>query len=332
MSRKSINVLAFDIGGTKTSALLATYICGSDQLPQILSIKTRQTIHGTLTHRQIASFLQSLGEDAIKGQIDFRPDVVGASVGGPLSLKQRRLINPPHLPGWESLPLEDILEKSFGVPAFMEHDGNTGALAEYYFGAGRGCDNMIFLTLGTGIGAGFILDRKLYRGSTDSAGEIGHLKLADDGPMAFGKKACSESFCSGSGMVKLARWLFPEEDWGDKLTAKDLIQMSEEGHESAHKVVTLATRKTGELISLLTDTLNPDRIVLGSLGYYSSDIYIQNIRRYVSWDTLPEAASHVQIIKNELKDKLQPTAAVMAALYRYSEEIESVLPSSRAFG
>ena len=124
------------------------------------------------------------------------------------------LLDPPHLPGWHGVRLKDRLEETVrGLPVFIEHDGNAGALAELHFGVGRDrpdLQHLIFLTFGTGMGGGIVVHRRVLHGASDTAGEIGHWRLAEDGPLGFGKAGSWEGFASGRGLVRLGARLFPE--------------------------------------------------------------------------------------------------------------------------
>src|SRR5579859_1914906 len=129
----------------------------------------------------------------------------GISCGGPLDSRKGLILLPPHLPGWDKVPLVRLLRQKLGCPIRLENDANACALAEWKFGAGRGCRNIVFLTFGTGLGAGLILDGRLYNGTNDMAGEAGHIRLAADGPVGYGKKGSFEVFCSGAGIAQLAK-------------------------------------------------------------------------------------------------------------------------------
>ena len=132
---------------------------------------------------------------------------IGVSCGGPLNSRTGVVQSPPNLPGWDDVPIVKILEDAFGIPAFLQNDANACALVEWKYGAGRGCENMVFLTMGTGMGAGVIADGRLLRGARDMAGEVGHLRLEKDGPVGYGKAGSFEGFTSGGGIARLAAGL-----------------------------------------------------------------------------------------------------------------------------
>ena len=135
------------------------------------------------------------------------PDAIGISIGGPLDLQRELVCSPPNLPYWDDIPLPRLLSERYGVPASMEHDARAGVLAEWRFGAARGRSHVVFLTAGTGLGAGVIVGDRLLRGATGRAGEVGHWRMTPDGPEAYGKTGSWEALSSGGGLPRLAAHL-----------------------------------------------------------------------------------------------------------------------------
>ena len=177
--------LGLDLGGTKCALVTGTKDC------RVLS---RDEIR-TADFPDWRDALDALLRRAPRGP--FR--AVGVSCGGPLDPSRGLILSPPNLPGWDDVPIVQTLEERLGAPAFLQNDANACALAEWRFGAGKGCENMIFLTFGTGFGAGLILDGRLYTGTNDMAGEVGHVRAEKDGPEGYGKRGSFEGFCSGAG-------------------------------------------------------------------------------------------------------------------------------------
>ena len=183
-------VWGIDIGGTKCA------LVSGDDAGNVLFRREIRT-------RECAGWREVLGAlfEALPEQ---RPEAVGISCGGPLDAARGLILSPPNLPGWDEVPIVGAVSGRFGVPAFLQNDANACALAEWRFGAGRGARNMVFLTFGTGFGAGLILDGKLYSGTNDMAGEIGHVRCEPDGPVGYGKAGSFEGFCSGGGIEQLS--------------------------------------------------------------------------------------------------------------------------------
>jgi len=155
-------IVGVDVGGTKTSVVLGS-------LRGEIRRRTHFPTEPTRGFRPVFEDIVSHIKDA-RRVADADVLAVSVSIGGPLNVKEGIIKDPPHLPGWHNIHLKTMLAAESGLPVYVEHDGNAGALAELYFGAGKGLKNIIFLTMGTGFGAGLILNGRLYRGSTDVAG------------------------------------------------------------------------------------------------------------------------------------------------------------------
>ncbi len=243
------------------------------------------------------------------------PDKVQAisvSIGGPLDVQKGIVLSPPNLPGWDEIPLKRLLTDRFNLPVYVEHDGNAGALAEFYFGAGKGFRNIVFLTMGTGFGGGLILDGRLYRGTSDTAGEIGHVRVAEDGPLCYGKAGSLEGFGSGTGMAKLARSMFPAL-WNDSATVMDVYAAYENGSQEALQVFEKAGFHLGRGFALIADLLNPERIILGGLGFRIGGAFLPSAERVFQQEALTQASSVCRIVVSQLKESIGDIASLCAA-------------------
>lgn len=195
-------LLGIDIGGTKCAACLGE--SGGSGL-RIAAKKRFETPAGN--PRKAVEKLLSLSAEILEENAAPPESLsaIGVSCGGPLDSKRGVILSPPNLPGWDGIEISAAFESRFGAPCGLQNDANACALAEWKFGAGRGLESMVFLTFGTGLGAGLILDGKLYSGASDNAGEVGHVRLAGRGPVGYGKRGSFEGFCSGAGIAKIAR-------------------------------------------------------------------------------------------------------------------------------
>jgi phosphoheptose isomerase len=173
---------------------------------------------------------------------------------------------------------------------------------------------LVFLTTGTGLGGGIIIDGQIYRGTTDTAGEVGHVRLAEQGPVEYGKAGSWEAFCSGSGMVKLAHSMFPGH-YPEALTTRELVTQALNGEEEAKQVIRKSGEWLGRGLAILVDTLNPQMIVLGSLGGALGDLFIQPARDVVKAESLAQPAEACRIVPAELGARLGDVAALVAAIY-----------------
>ena len=305
-------ILGLDIGGTKTACVEGAR---DGRILQRVEMATRATEPFAVTFPEIVSGVRSL-----MNEVEREGRAIGAisvSIGGPLKIEEGFLIDPPHLPGWHNVPLKARLAESFpGRPVFVEHDGNAGALAEFYFGVGRNrpdLRHLIFLTFGTGVGGGFIVNGQIVRGASDTAGEIGHWRLAEDGPLGFGKRGSWESFASGAGMVELAAQMFPAR-WSSLTPIRALVEAMLAGDHDALRVADEAGKWMGRGLALLIDALNPQVIVFGSLGVALGELILGPARMVIAAEALPQAAAACALLPCALGAAIGDVAALMAAL------------------
>jgi glucokinase len=183
-STKQTLILGIDIGGTKTALVVG------DEKGQVYE----RSVFASRAERGFEAMFADIKEQA-QSLMQLFPRVtrIGVAVGGPLDAEQGIVLSPPNLPGWNAVPLKEMLKRELGLETHVEHDAKAGALAEWLFGAGQGVQNLIFLTLGTGLGVGLIVDGNLVRGTHGLAGEAGHWRIAPDGPLLYGKLCSSAS-------------------------------------------------------------------------------------------------------------------------------------------
>jgi len=298
-------ILGVDIGGTKTAVVV-----GSSR-GEIRSRKQFSTLPDRGFQPVFDELCASIRETVSGSQ--ERIEAISVSIGGPLNVLEGIVQSPPNLPGWNDIPLKHLLKKEFALPVYMEHDGNAGALAEFYFGAGKGYRNIVFLTMGTGFGAGLILDGRLYRGTNDTAGEIGHIRIAEDGPLCYGKAGSLEGFCSGTGMAKLAHIMFPKK-WSEKIDVLDIYTMLKSGSPEAHQVFERAGFYLGRAFAMIADLLNPERIVLGGLGMRIGDAFLPKAEEVFQLEALPQTRLACKIVPAQLGEHIGDVASLCAAL------------------
>jgi len=312
--------LGIDIGGTKSAVLAGTakmeildriqFATETDRGPDF-AIKHLLEFSGKLTEK--------LADDTL--------EAIGISCGGPLDSKKGIIQSPPNLPGWDNIPITRLFKDKFNVPVFLQNDANACALAEWRFGAGKGTDNMIFLTFGTGLGAGLILDGRLYTGTNDLAGEIGHIRLAEDGPEAYGKKGSFEGFCSGSGIARMARGIISQKlKLGEKvsfikttsdlenLTTKDLAEAAAKGDTTALEIFEISGTYLGIGLSILIDVINPQRIVIGSVYTRNPHLFNAACQKVIEKEALRPAAEVCEIVPAALGDQVGDYASLSVAM------------------
>lgn len=300
-------LLGLDIGGSKSAAVI-----GDD--------------NGNILARAAGPTPQSSWPDAVaylvklvrtvcgeQGIAPSETEALGISCGGPLDSSTGIVYAPPNLPTWDSVPLKAILEDEFGLPVFIENDANATALAEHRWGAGVGCRDMAFLTMGTGIGAGLILDGCLYRGRRDLAGEIGHAAVWPDGPLCpCGKRGCLETLASGTAIGRIGR----ERYRNARLTTPQIFDLARRQDPIACAIIAETARWMGIGLANLLQTLNLERIVLGTLVVHGADLLLGPIRAETEkrcWSRIWEGVS---IVPAALGDSAQDKAALVVACQR----------------
>jgi glucokinase len=298
-------ILGFDVGGTK-SALIAGRSDGT--------ILDRKTVSMATN----ASFHESWAKIALiaDGLVDERgsPAAVGISVGGPVDTQRGLVMAPPNLPTWEAVPLRDICASRYGVPAFLEHDARAGAIAEWLFGAGRGLNSLVFLTFGTGLGAGVITDGHVLRGGHDAAGEVGRWRMTRRGPRAYGKVGSWEALASGAGLPRLARYRHPDRGWSTDLTAATVIDLARAGDRDALDTVEASARWLGRGIAMLMDLLDPEIVILGTLAVRAGDLFLPTAVRTARSEAADRTRS-CEIVAAGLGESIGDVAALAAAIY-----------------
>jgi glucokinase len=243
-----------------------------------------------------------------------QPSVLSVSIGGPLDITQGIIYSPPNLPGWDAVPLKQLLAECFALPTYVEHDGNAGALAEWYFGAARGAHNVIFLTMGTGLGGGLILNGQLYWGTSDLAGEVGHMRITETGPVAYGKAGSWEAFCSGTGIARLAVHRFPQRWTEGQVAVRELAELALAGDADAQAVLAEAGRYLGRGLAILLDILNPEVVVIGSLAVRLGELVLGPAREEMRREALPEAVAACRVVPAALGEGIGDVAALCAAI------------------
>ena len=309
-----------DIGGAKCAVTLGLPESGGIVIKDKLRFPTTD-VEGTI--RDIKSALREVMERNGLGSEGI--SAIGISCGGPLDSRTGVIMSPPNLPGWDNIPIVRILSEEFGVPAAVHNDANACALAEWLFGAGKGTRNMVFMTFGTGLGAGLILDGKLYTGTNDNAGELGHIRLEGFGPVGYGKAGSFEGFCSGSGIEQLARSMVKERlqmghsvPWCpdgnlDGITAKAVADAMREGDPLAKRVYGISARQLGKGLSIVIDILNPEVIVIGSIYARNEDIFKPLMEEVLALEALPLANKVCKVVPAALGESIGDYAALSIA-------------------
>jgi len=312
-------LLGFDIGGTKCAVVTARWENGEVTLLK----KDKCDTERGLDPKKMIDRLISMADAILEG----KPDAIGISCGGPLSSRDGVILCPPNLHGWINVPIVAQIEAHYGVPTHLQNDANACAVAEWKFGAGKGCDNVVFMTFGTGLGAGLILDGRLYSGTNDNAGELGHIRLDRFGPVGFGKAGSFEGFCSGGGIAQLGYTLamekvqmgsrpayFAEGMTAADVTARSIAEAAYAGDETALEVYRICGEYLGRGLSMVIDLLNPQVIVIGSVFARSRDLLWESAKAVIDREALADAAGCCKVVPAGLGEHIGDYAAVATAL------------------
>ena len=294
-------IIGLDIGGTKCTVIRAS----DDGIIQESIRFATTTVQETLANLYKA--VEQLGPDD--------HPLFGIACGGPMDASRGIILSPPNLPGWDHIPITSELERRFGGRAFLMNDANACALAEWTFGAGRGTRNMVYLTHGTGMGAGLILDGRLYEGTTGDAGEVGHIRLAPTGPVGYGKAGSFEGFCSGGGIARLACGRVPGMD---APSAKELAEAADSGNPEAIAIWEESGRYLGRALAIIIDLFNPEVIVLGSLYTRSGHLLERSMRSTLAEEALAGPLAACRIVPAALGEQTGSLSAIAVAHYRAS--------------
>ena len=313
--------LGIDIGGTKCAVVAGDEDFNIYQKIQFETRTGERDYNAVLDEFfvHIESLFSTYPKQQLKG--------IGISCGGPLDSKKGMIYSPPNLPGWDNVPIVEIFSKRFGVPVSIQNDANACALAEWLMGAGKGTQNMIFLTFGTGMGSGLILNGQLYPGTNDLGGEVGHIRLAKNGPVGFGKAGSFEGFCSGGGIAQLAETMVleklqkgekvafcPDTDSAKKLTAKTVAEAAVAGDKTALEIIKVSAEYLGRGLAVLIDILNPECIVIGSIYSRNEMLFKPHVDRILAEEAIPSAIEVCRIKPALLGESIGDFAALCVAL------------------
>ncbi|MFU0800379.1 MAG: ROK family protein (putative glucokinase) [Xylanivirga thermophila] len=336
-------IIGFDIGGTKCAVNLASVSNGIKLIDKITFPTNASKGYLQAQERLFASAWDILK----KNNLTISKVIgIGVSCGGPLDSRNGIILSPPNLPGWDNIPFAKLLTEEFNVPAFIQNDANACALVEWKLGAGRDTNNMMFLTMGTGFGAGIISEGVLVRGQNDMAGEVGHIRLEDDGPFGFGKNGSIEGFCSGAGIGRLAQSITKQMlDMGkvpawiedgikiEEISAKVIAEYANNGDDDAKKIYEIVGEKLGKALSIFIDILNPEKIVIGSIFVRSENLLRASMERVIQREALMHSQRICSIVPAQTGERIGDLASIITACYEmgidpmpsHAEEDEKVM-------
>jgi len=323
--KSELLVLAMDLGGTKIFAaiisnkgqVMAREYCLTlaDEGPEAVINRIFSAIDHFLSQRNIN--LSQLGGISIAaaGAIDFEKGLITSS---------------PHLPGWHDVPLRDIVKEKYKVNTFLINDASAAALGEYHFGVGQGVNNLVLLTLGTGIGGGIIINGRLYSGASGSAGEIGHTTIDVNGPRcSCGNIGCLEALVSGTAIAREAIRRIGQGERSsltkiaggkiEDITAEEVLTAARAGDSLASEVILKAATYLGVGLANVVNIFNPEMIIIGGGMAKMGDLLLNPARQVVRGRAFQLSAQVVQIVPAQLGDD---AGVLGAAVFAFQQEVD----------
>ena len=306
------NRIGIDVGGTNVKIALVDdkgSILYSNSVPTRAEMgyeytvnNIKQAIRDLMSETKVTG-IEGIGFD-FPGQIDYKNGIVRLA---------------PNIPGWVNIPIAKIIEDEFKIPTRIDNDVHCAALGELNFGAGKGCENFICMTVGTGIGSGIVINGKLVRGASNAAGELGHIKLQmHEGPLCgCGDHGCLEAFASGPSIVAMAEEYilggkstkFRELASGGEITPFIVAEAAKQGDPVARRIFARIGEYIGFGLSSVVNLLNPEKIIIGGGVADAGDILLDPIKETIKKRAMVVAGSAVEIVPA----KLGNTAGVIGA-------------------
>jgi len=311
-------LLGVDIGGTKLALVVG------DAAGRIVARRQRPMAPSGDAHKDVADLATEAHR--LLRETGVPPDeiaCVGLCAPGPIDSAAGCVRNPPNLPGWRDVPLVRQVREVLRRPVHLENDANAAALAEWRFGAGRGCSDMVYLTMSTGVGGGLILGGRLHRGQTGRAGELGHLPIEWDGePCACGLRGCFEAYVGGAAWTRRLRAhtsagsrVAQLAGGPEQVNPEHVVRAAGEGDAFALAELDRFNRYLARGIAAIAFALAPERVVLGTIPSAAGEaLCLEPLRRLVAERIWPDIGAALEIVPSTLGDERPYRAALCAAL------------------
>lgn len=298
--------IGIDVGGTNVKIALVDgegKIIYSNSVPTYAQMGYEYTVNNI--KQAIRDLMKETNTDAKKiegigfdfpGQVDYKTGVVKLA---------------PNIPGWVNVPIAQMIEEEFNIPTRIDNDVRCAALGELKFGAGKGCENFVCITVGTGIGSGLVINGQLVRGAANAAGEIGHIKLQmNGGPICgCGDTGCLEAFASGPSIVAMAQEYlkggkstkFREMAGADgEITPYIVAKAAEAGDPVAKRIFEIVGTYIGMGLVSVINLLNPEKVIIGGGVAAAGDLLLDPIRKTIKERAMVVAGNSVEIVPAEL--------------------------------
>jgi len=316
-----MQLLGIDIGGTKSA------VCVGDETGTIRisrRIPTQTPDGPEVGIRRIVELAREVLTEA--GVPLDQIAAVGISAPGPVSLKRELMLEPPNMKGWVNVPLIKMFGDALGRPTYMNNDANACALAEYLFGSCRGTPNLVYLTMSTGLGAGFIANGRIVQGVTDLGGEVGHHVLDIQGPPCpCGQRGCWEIYCGGMNVANRLR----DRIVGEKIKTAILDRAGGDPAKIDFKAFLEAVKaedafaleawdeyldRLAQGIGTVIQFMNPEVILLGTIAIHAGDFLIVPLRRRVPRYCWKPGFDACRIVPSALGTRIGDLSALAVAI------------------
>lgn len=294
------HIIGIDLGGTSLRVALSDL---RGRVLKILNVPSlAQKGRDSLINNIIIQVNRLLKSNGLNHK-----NVLKIGIGAPGPIRNRSIIiNAPNLKGWKNVPLKKTLTRALKVPVVLENDANAAALAEAAFGAGKGLDNFIYLTVSTGIGSGIIINRKIYAGTTGAAGEVGHMIVNPNGPVGPCKqRGCLESISSGTALAKLGKKAFKR-----SITPIEIETLAKKGNKKALKLIDEIALYLGLSIANLSNLLDPQAFIIGGGLSNMGNLLLNPVRKYARAYAAPIYKNPIRIVPA----KLRTNSGIMGAI------------------
>jgi len=325
VSSDSKYVVGVDLGGTNIASLLL------NETGKVLRRDTRATLAREGKKRTISQIVNSV-RDVLEGakELGISSDsIIGIGIGspGPLNTKEGIIYFAPNLPGWRDVPLVEILVKELGMPVFLENDANAAALGEWWKGAGKDARSLVLFTLGTGIGGGIITNREVFHGAWDTAAEVGHIIIHEEGLLCnCGVRGCLEAYASATAVVKRTLKAIKEgektlltnlvDDHLEDITCELVYKAAQNGDKLCSLIAEETARYLGIGIASVVNIVNPEMVILAGGMIKARDLLFKPVRKYAQKYALKDAIKGVKIVPAKLGDDAGAIGAAATVLKR----------------
>ncbi len=308
------NRIGIDVGGTNVKIALVN---DKGEIKYSNSVPTRAEMGYEYTVNNIKQAIHDLLAETKLTTKDI--EGIGFGFPGQVDYKAGIVRNAPNIPGWVEVPIAKLIEDEFHIPTRVDNDVRCAALGELNYGAGKGCENLICITVGTGIGSGLIVNGKLVRGASNAAGEIGHIKLQmTDGPICgCGDTGCLEAFASGPSIVAMANDYirggksakFREMAEGGAITPFIVCEAAKAGDPVAQRIFTIMGEYIGIGMASVVNLLNPEKIIVGGGVADAGDFLLNPLKETLYKRAMKVAGAAVEVVPAQLGN----TAGVIGA-------------------